>query len=395
MMLRRAFKYKLKPTSQQKVKCLQFAGARRYIFNRGLHERNKAYETTGKSPSYFEQNKELTPLKEQPETTWLGEIHSQVLQQSLKDLDRAFTHFFRRMKQGEKPGHPRFKKKGQQESFRYPQGVKVEDNLVFLPKIGWVKFHKSREIKGTIQETTILQEGSSWFVSFSCEIETTAPKPAPLDENRAIGIDVGLTHFATTAATPHNHCQTIENPRFLKKLLPRLRYLSRQHSKKAKKGKNSLKARLKLSKLHARIKNQRNDFVQKLSTEMIKNHDIFCVESLDIASLLQKSPKPFARAISDVGWRSFLLCLKYKSEEQGKHLVEAGKYFPSSQLCAQCDTRQKMPLRVREYNCTHCGNKSDRDENSAIVLKAAGMTVLKACGAALVGGSVEAGISRL
>lgn len=394
-MIKRAFKFKLKPTLKQREKFLRFAGARRWVFNRGLDQRQKAFAVTGKSPSYFDQNKELTTLKEAPETTWLSEIHSQVLQQGLKDLDRAFQHFFRRVKKGEKPGHPKFKKKGLGESFRFPQGVKVEGSQLFLPKIGWVKFRKSRETRGTLNETTIVQEGTSWFVSFSCEWEKKAPQPAPIDENRAIGIDVGLTHFATTAATTENCRRDIKNPRFLNRLLPHLRYQSKQLSKKVKNSKNSLKARIKLSKLHARIKNLRNDFVQQLSSKMLKNHDIFCIESLDIANLLKESPKGLSRAISDAGWRSFLHCLKYKAEESGKHLVEAGRYFPSSQICASCDNHQKMPLFVREYHCSNCGNKSDRDYNSAIVLKAAGMSVLKACGAALVGGSVEAGISRL
>src|SRR5271157_1823827 len=393
MIIKRAYKFKLKPNPQQTTKFLQFAGSRRYLFNRGLDQRQKAHEATQISPSYFDQNNELVTLKEQPETSWLQEIHSQVLQQALKDLDRAFTHFFRRAKQGQKPGYPRFKKKGQNESFRFPQGVKVQDTRVFLPKIGWVKFYKSRDIKGTLKETTILQEGPDWYISFSCEIEQPTPQQAPINEERAIGIDVGLARFATLASTSQNHIHHIENPRFLKKNLSRLRYLSSQLSKKVKRSHNSLKARLKLSKLHRRLKNLRNDFVQKLSTELIKNHDIFCIESLDITTLLQNSPKALARSISDAGWRSFLHCLKYKAEELGKHLIEVGKYFPSSQLCSQCGIRQKMPLSVREYDCAHCGNKSDRDENSAIVLKTAGMSVLKACGAALVGGSVEAGIS--
>ncbi len=240
-----------------------------------------------------------------------------------------------------------------------------------------------------------MQEGSDWFVSFSCEWEKKSPKVAAIDENKAIGIDMGLKHFGVTASGKENHQEVIENPRFLKKHLAHLRYLSKQLSKKAKKGQNRLKARTKLSKYHARIKNLRNDFVQKLSTEMIKTHDIFCIESLDISSLLQKSPKALSRAISDVGWRTFLHCLKYKAEEKGKHIVEAGKYFASSQICASCGQRQKMPLQMREYDCQNCGIKSDRDYNSAIVLKAAGMSVLKACGAALSGGSGEAGILRL
>lgn len=395
MIIRRAFKFKLEPTLLQREQFFRFAGARRFVFNRGLDQRKKSYEVKGKSLSYFEQNKELTTLKEDPPTSWLKEMHSQVLQQGLKDLDRAFQNFFRRVKKGEKPGYPKFKKKGMQESFRFPQGVKVEESRVFLPKIGWVKFRKSRELQGEINETTILQEGSGWFVSFSCEWQKAPAEQVPINEERALGIDVGLTHFATTAAGKDNTLQEIENPRYLNKHLSHLRYLSRQLSKKAKKGANKLKARTKLSKLHTRIKNLRNNFVQQLSAQMIKNHDIFCIESLDISSLLQNSPKGLCRAISDVGWRSFLHCLKYKAEECGKYLVEAGKYFPSSQICAGCDHRQKMPLFVRQYDCPNCRLKNNRDYNSAIVLKAAGMSVLKACGAALIRGSVEAGISRL
>lgn len=395
MIFKRAFKYKLKPNLKQKNIFLQFAGARRFVFNRGLHERKKLYETTGKSPSYFEQNKELTLLKEISETAWLNEIHSQVLQQGLKDLDRAFHNFFRRVKKGEKPGYPRFKKKGLNESFRFPQGVKVQGSQCFLPKIGWVKFRKSRDLQGTLNETTILQEGNAWFISFSCEWEAASQEAAPINETQAVGIDVGLNHFATLAAGQNNTLQQIENPKYLGKQLSHLRYLSKQLSKKAKKGSNSLKARHHLNKLHARIKNLRNNFVQQLSTEMIKNHDIFCIENLNLSSLLQKSPRGLARSISDAGWRNFLHCLKYKAEERGKHVVEAGSYFPSSQLCAFCGHLQKMPLSEREYKCPSCGVKRDRDYNSAINLKAAGMSVLKARGAALVGGSVEAGISHL
>lgn len=394
MIIRRAFKYKLKPTGVQREKFLQFAGARRFVFNRGLDERKKAYESIGKNLSYFEQNNELTALKTQPETEWLQEIHSQIPQQALKDLDRAFQNFFRRVKKGEKPGYPRFKKKGMHEGFRYPQGVKISGSQVFLPKIGWIKFRKSRELQGMLNETTIVQEGTNWFVSFSCEWEKEIP-PAVLDENKAIGIDVGLSKFATTSSGSENSRHDVENPRYLNKHLSHLRYLSKQHSKKVKKSKNRYRARLKLSKHYARIKNLRNDFVQKLSTEMVKNHDILCIESLDISSLMRESPRGLSRSIGDAGWRMFLHCLKYKAEERGKELIEAGKYFPSSQICGSCWSSRKMALAEREYECERCGTKTDRDYNSAIVLKAAGMSVVKARGAALIRGSVEAGIHRL
>jgi putative transposase len=382
MIVNRAFRYRAEPEPEQKEKFLRFAGARRFIFNRGLELRTITFQNEGKTISYFEQNNELTRLKKLPETAWLKEIHSQVLQQGLKDLDRGFQNFFRRVKKGEKPGYPKFKKRGVRDSFRYPQGVKIEDDKVFLPRIGWVKFRKTRDIQGTIKETTIIQEGEHWYICFSCEWEIPTPLQAPIDEKRAVGIDVGIHRFATLAHGTTNDRIEIKNPKFLKKLLPRLRYLSRRLSKKTKKSKNRLKARIKLSKLHARIRNLRKDFVQQLSAEMIKNHDIFCIENLDISHLLQESPKGLARAIADAGWRSFLHCLKYKAQERGKHIVEVGRYFASSQSCSHCRQLQKMPLSIREYDCPNCGLKIDRDYNSAIVLKAAGMSVLQACGAA-------------
>lgn len=374
MIKKRAFKYRLKPTKNQREKFQQFAGVRRWIFNQGLQQRQKAHQE-GKKLTYYEQNNELIALKEQ--FSWLKEVHSQIPQQALKDLDRAYQHFFRRVKLGTKPGFPKFKKKGVKDTFRFPQGVRVKGSQAYLPKIGKVKFRKSRELEGILKETTIIQEGNAWYIVFSCEIELPSPLPAPIDGDKAIGIDMGLKAFATLAIGKSNIQQEVKNPKYLSKKLSKIKHLSRELSKKAPKSKNRLKARIRLSKLHAGVKNSRNDFAQKLSTKMIKNHDIFCIESLEISRLLTKSPKSLSRSISDASWRSFLHCLKYKAEEKGKHIVEAGKYFPSSQLCSNCYHRQEMPLNQREYVCPNCGLKIDRDYNSAIALKAAGMSVLK------------------
>jgi len=394
MIKQRAFKFRIKPSAKHLEKFLQFAGARRWTFNYGLEQRQKAYQASGKTLSYYEQNNELTKLKNQADTDWLNEIHSQVLQQSLKDLDFAYQHFFRRVKNKETPGHPRFKKKGIKESFRFPQGVKVEGSQAYLPKIGWVKFRKSRDLQGTLKETTIVQEGNAWYIVFTYEIEYTKPIPAPITEDRAIGIDMGITQFATLAIGKKNTLKEIANPRFLKKELTKLKYYSKSVSRTVKGSKRRAKARLKLSKQHAKVKNQRMNFVQQLSTQMIKNHDIFCIESLDISTLLQKSPKGLSRSISDAGWRSFFHCLKYKTEQAGKHLVEAGKYFPSSQVCSSCWHQKEMPLTEREYKCLNCCLKIGRDYNSAIVIKAAGMSVLKLVELTQEG-SLEARISRL
>lgn len=382
MLLKRGYKYRLDPTNGQRQLFARFAGASRFLYNRGLEQRKNLYEKEGKSIGYFAQNNELVSLKREEGTAWLQDIHSQVLQQTLKNLDTAFQNFFQNLKEGKKLGFPRFKCKGVRDSFRYPQGVKIQESNVYLPKIGWIKFRKSREIEGQIKQTTIRREGDQWYVSFSTEQEVVDPVPAPITEEKAVGIDVGLKTFATLASGMENRATYIPNPRYLMQFLPRLRVLNRRLSKKVKQSKNWLKAKKQLSKLHLRIRRCREDFAHKLSTMIVKSHDIICVEGLDIANLLEKGTKSLSRGIADASWRMFLRCLRYKSEEQGKHFVETGRFFPSTQTCSQCGARQKMGLGEREYRCPQCSNRIERDLNSAILEKAAGMSVLKACGAA-------------
>jgi putative transposase len=192
MIFQKAFKFRLKANQQQESKFYQFAGAKRWIYNRGLDQRKKAWEQDKKKITVYDQNNELPRLKEEEDLKWLKDIHSQILQQALHDLDESFLRFF----QG--AGYPRFKCKGVKDSFRYPQGVRVNDNKVWLPKIGWVRFKKSREIEGSIKQTTIVLEGGKWYVSFSCEIEKEPPV-VQLDSHKSVGIDLGLTHFATLA----------------------------------------------------------------------------------------------------------------------------------------------------------------------------------------------------
>jgi len=381
MLLKKGFRFRLDPTSGQRLLFAQFAGASRYLYNRGLEERKTAYEKDGKSISYFEQNNKLVPFKKEEKTAWLKDIHSQVLQQALKNLDYAFQNFFKNVKIGKKPGFPRFKCKGVRDSFRYPQGVKIDGGNAYLPKIGWVKFRKSREIEGEIKQTTVVREADHWYVSFSCAIEAPDIAPVPISEEKAVGIDMGLKSFATMASGPRNISQHIRNPRFFTQYLPRLRVLAKRLSKKMKGSKNWLKAKLQLSKLHARIRHCREDFAHQLSTEIVKSHDVICVEGLDIANLLEKGTRSLSRSIADASWRLFLRCLAYKAKERGKHFVETEKYFPSTQICSSCGNRQEMELKDREYCCGNCSMRIDRDLNSAILEKAAGISVLKACGA--------------
>ena len=381
MIIKKTFKFRLRPTKDQCDLLLQFAGSCRWIYNRGLNQRSTLWKEEKKSISLYDQNNELVALKKGSETSWLKDVHSQILQQSLRDLSLAFEHFFRRTKKGGAPGYPHFRCKGDRESFRYPQGVSVLGKKVFLPKIGFVKFRKSREVEGEIKQTTVLLEGGdAWYVCFSCEIEQPEVQ---LEVKDVLGIDLGLEHFATLAS--NLGIQEIKNPRFFKKDLFKLKYLSRQLSRKKKGSQNRLKAKIKLNKWHAKIRCKRADFLHKLSTTLVKSHDMIVVESLQVQSLLKKAPKYLARAISDAGWRSFLQMLAYKCVEQGKKLEAVGKYFPSTKQCFRCQKKNEVPLHIRKYSCS-CGHLMHRDHNAALNLQAAGMTVLKACGATALAG---------
>ncbi len=371
MIFTKTFKYRLCPTSSQRSLCAQFAGACRWVYNRALDQRNTLWTNEKKTISRFSQSNELVFLKKEEETSWLKGIHSQILQQALIDLQRALDHFFRRVKNQEVPGYPKFRCKGANESFRYPQGVSAQGKKIYLPKIGWVKFKKSREIEGNIQQVTVRQEGNNWMVCVTCELE----KPDPLVEFKSVlGIDLGIEHFATLAT--ETGIEEIDNRRFLTKDLKKLKYLSRRLSKKAKRGQNRLKARIKLNRWHAQIRAKRADFLHKLSTLLVKSHDVIVVESLQIRALLVSASKYLARAISDMGWRSFLEMLKYKCREYGKKLEAVGQYFPSTKQCFSCLKRNDIPLHQREYSCS-CGFKIHRDHNAALNLRAAGMSVLK------------------
>lgn len=379
MIIKKAFRFRLRPNKGQLQAFACFSGACRWIYNRGLAERQKAWEENKRPLSLYEQNNTLTKLKEQEETSWLKEVHSQILQQSLHDLNQAFLHFFRRIKNKEIPGFPRFKCKGEKDSFRYPQGVKIQEDHVWLPKIGWVRFRKSREMQGDLKQTTVIKEGNKWYVCFSCEWEEEH-QPSHAFENKVIGIDVGLESFATIVSD--DQFEEVPSPRFLIRNLSHLRYLSRQLSKKIKKSKNWCKAKAKLQAFHAKVRYRRQDFLHKLSTRLVKNHDVIAVENLKIQRLLTTAKRFLARSIGDAGWRQFLQMLKYKCAYTGKHLVEASEFFPSTQLCSQCGCRNDISLGIRQYSC-NCGFVIHRDRNAALNLKAVGMTALKACGAAL------------
>lgn len=377
MIIKKTFRFRLKPNRKQKGCFASFAGACRWVYNFGLGTKKEAYEKEGKSVSYFDLNNLLPGLKGDEKTSWLKEIHSQLLQQSLKDLDSAFQHFFRRVKQVEKPGFPRFKRKGTGDSFRYPQGVKIDENRAYFPKIGWVRFRKSRETEGIVKQTTVIREAGKWYVCFSCELEQENRKLS-LREDSVVGIDMGLATFATIAT--QDEIFEIANPRFLKKNLHKLRFLHKNLSRKVFKSRNWFKTKHQLQVFQATLKNCRKDFAHKLSTHLVKSHDIVGIESLSIQSLLRSSSSSLARSLSDAGWRQFLSFLKYKLQYSYKALVEADRFFASTKICSKCSCKREMELSDRFFRCP-CGNEMGRDENAAINIRNMAMTKYKAAGA--------------
>lgn len=376
MIFKKTFRYLLKPNQVQKQKLYNFAGGCRWLYNWGLERKKKAYEEEGRTLSYFDLNNALPKLKE--ETPWLKEIHSQALQQTLRDLSFSFKNFFRRIKNKEKPGYPKFKRKGERDSFRYPQGVQVAENKIYLPCIGWVSFKKTREITGEIKETTIKEEAGKWYVCFSCVIEKSQPQ-IPLNEERTVGVDVGISTFATLAVGSQNSIETIENPRFLEKQLKKLCHLNRSLSRKTLKSSNWKRSKRKLQHFWVHAKNCRKDFAHKLSTQIVKSQDIIGVECLSILSLLQSAPSGLARRIADAGWRQFLTFLKYKAIEYGKALIEIDRWFASTQICSCCHKQNRLKLADRVLRCD-CGCEMNRDANAAINIKGVAIEKYKAAG---------------
>ncbi|HEY9854457.1 MAG TPA: transposase [Stenomitos sp.] len=373
MMIWKTFRYRLEPTGEQRQLFARFAGSCRFVFNHALAARITAYEQEGKTLSFAEQCKTLTGMKKAEGTVWLSEVHSQVLQQALKDLDAAYEHFFRRVKKGETPGFPRFKKKGVKDSFRYPQGIKVQGGKVYLPKIGWVRYRDSRPVEGKILQATIKRDGDHWFVCLACEIELREPVKPPINEERALGIDVGLKTFASLSDGAE-----IPNPHFLRGALQRLRRAQRSLSRRVKGSANWFKQKAKVAKLHRKVRDSRLDFLHQLSTRLVKSHDVIAVEGLNIRGMVKN--RHLARAISDVGWGMFLAMLRYKAEWLGKHFVQIGRFEATSKKCSACGEKKPMPLSVRTYSCGNCGLVMDRDFNASLNIRAAGLSALHACG---------------
>ena len=363
--IHKAFKFRLDTTPQQEQQFRQYAGSVRWVWNRMLEQRNQAFQAGIKFPSTHDQVKQLPALKRQEETTWLNTIHSQVLQDAVLDLDDAFERYFRKQ-----CWYPKFKTKhGKRQSFTYPQGVKVEGDRVWLPKIGWVRFRKSCEVEGVIKRATISRKASGWYVALNCEVKLSKPAKGAVTAENSIGIDLGSIDLVTTSRG-----EKIPNPRHYRKLERKLKREQRRLSRKKLGSNNRLKQKQKVGRLHEQIANRRKDCLHKISRRLVdENQAIFC-EDLNVLGIAKRMGK----SVGDAGWSELVRQLKYKSEWAGKTVLQIGRYFPSSKKCSRCGYKHtELELAERTWVCPNCGRVHDRDVNGAVNLHREGLAHLK------------------
>ena len=357
----KAYKYRIKPNKEQAEMFEKHFGATRFVYNWGLEQKTKSYQEGKKTLTFLGLGPELVKLKK--ENIWMKEVNSQSLLASLKNLDNAYTRFFR-----EKKGFPKFKSKyNPKQSFQCPQhcAVDFEKGLLNIPKVKNIKTVFHRQFEGDIKTVTISKAPSGkYYVSILVEDGKSLPMKPKLDRNDAIGIDMGLKDFVVTSDG-----DKIANPKYLRKSEERLARRQRKLSVKKKGSNNRNKQRKKVAKLHKKIANQRKDFLHKVSHQIVhKNHGTICVEDLCVKGMVKN--RKLAKSISDAGWGMFYNFLKYKSEWHGKNFLDIGRFEPSSKMCSVCgNIKSDLTLSDREWICSKCETKHDRDINASINIR--------------------------
>ncbi|MEG3937425.1 MULTISPECIES: RNA-guided endonuclease InsQ/TnpB family protein [unclassified Microcoleus] len=358
----KAHKYRIYPTNQQSILLAKSFGSVRWFYNYALSLTSETYKATGKGLSRNDTINLLPSLKK--EYQWLTEPPSQCLQQVALDLSSAFLNFFEK-----RAKYPNFKKKGQKQSIRFPQGIKLDGQFLTLPKLGKVYCKISRLPGGKLKSVTVSLTVSGEYYA-SCLYDDGKALPATLSQGKAIGVDLGINHYAITSdGTKH------DNPKYYRKYEVKLSQKQKQLSRKQKGSKNRYKARIKVAKVHEKITRCREDFLHKLSRKLVDENQVIVVENLAVKNMV-RNPK-LAKSISDAGWGKLCTMLKYKSEWSGKLYIEVNRFFPSSKICSNCLHQiERLSLDIRSWQCPQCQTIHDRDINAAINIRDEGLRLL-------------------
>jgi putative transposase len=357
------YQFRFYPTGQQKQGLARLFGCIRVVWNDAL----AICKGSEKLPSYNQLSSLLTQSKQTEERTWLTEVSAVPLQQSVRNLNMAYQSFFNSIngkRKGKKINPPRFKSQKSKQSATFTNaGFSIKGEKVYLAKIGYLDVVWSRPLPSELSSVTVIKDAAGrYFLSFVVEIN-----PEKLSDNsKSVGIDLGITDFATL-----DNGEKIKAPKPLKKRLKKLRKAQRSLSRKQKGSKRREKARVKVAKIHAKIKDTRTDFLHKLSTRLIRENQTIVLEDLNTSGMLKNCK--LSRAISDLGWRSFRAMLEAKSKMYGRDFRVISRWEPTSQRCSSCgQIGEKKELSVREWTCLFCGDIHDRDVNAAKNIKVAG-----------------------
>ena len=380
-----AFKFELQPNGKHIRDMRCFAGACRFVYNKALVLQKENHEAGNKFIGYVEMAKHLTSWRNSKETPWLKDSPCHPLQHSLKDLDKAYKNFF-----ANRSKFPRFKKRGVGSSFRYPDPQQIEldqvNSRICLPKLGWIRYRSSREVTGDLRNVTVSCNGEKWFISIQTRRDVEEPKTLATS---AVGIDVGITHFATFSDGTH-----IEPLNSFKTHQDRLAKHQRRMSRKKKFSKNWNKARCKVQKIHTKIANVRKDFLHKITTEISKNHAVVCIEDLQVKNMSKSAKGTISepgtgvhqkaglnRSILDQGWGMFRQLLEYKMKWAGGKLVLVPSHNTSrtcpKQDCGHISADNRKTQS--KFKCVICGYENNADTVGAIIILERGRRFL-ACG---------------
>lgn len=327
--------------------------------------RIEAYQKDKTRIGWVDICKRMTELKRQEDTFWLNEVSNMSLQSSIRNMDAAFTRFFR-----EKKGFPKFKsKKEPRKSFQFVQQVSIdfERNRIKFPKVGWVKFFKNRTFEGKIGTVTVSKNASGRYcVSVLVYDGKELPAKAPIKYDTAVGIDVGIKDFAVLS-----NGQVYANPKYLEKPEQRLKVLQRRFAKKQKGSNRRERARIQLAKQYERVRDCRTNFIHQVTSRIVRENQTIIIEDLNIQGMVKNHN--LAKSISSASWHEFFRQLEYKCEWQGKNLIKIGRFEPSSKMCTCGYVNKELKLSQREWTCPNCGQINDRDLLAAINIKRFGL----------------------